>query len=91
MSFQSIFAQAASVIEPETSSVEESGSYFVMITLVTLLFFIMPGCLLYKIIIQAITKKEVSFFKCLFKTILTIIGTIVAVTLLGVIFVGLKG
>jgi hypothetical protein len=54
--------------------------------LMLLFVFIMPGCLLYKIIMQAITKQEVSFFACLFKTILTIIGTIVVVALLGAIF-----
>ncbi len=68
---------------------EESGSYFILTTLMILFIFVMPGCLLYKVIIQATTKKEVSFFKCLFKTILTIIGTIVVVTLLGVILVGI--
>ena len=57
--------------------------------LLLLFFFIMPGCLLYKVIIQATTKKEVSFFKCLFKTILTIIGTIVVVALLGAILEGI--
>jgi len=67
---------------------EESGSYFIMTTLMILFIFVMPGCLLYKVIIQATTKKEVSFFKCLFKTILTIIGTIVVVALLGAIFEG---
>lgn len=68
---------------------EETGSYFILTTLMILFIFVMPGCLLYKVIIQATTKKEVSFFKCLFKTILTIIGTIVVVTLLGVILVGI--
>lgn len=57
--------------------------------LLLLFLFIMPGCLLYKVIIQATTKKEVSFFKCLFKTILTIIGTIVVVALLGAILEGI--
>ena len=68
---------------------EETGSYFILTTLMILFIFVMPGCLLYKVIIQATTKKEVSFFKCLFKTILTLIGTIVVVTLLGVILVGI--
>ena len=68
---------------------EESGSYFILITLMILFIFVMPGCLLYKVIIQATTKKEVSFFKCLFKTILTIIGTIVVVALLGAILEGI--
>ena len=90
MSFQSIFAQAASVIEPEASVAEESGSYFIMMTLMGLLFFIMPGCLLYKVVMQAITKKEVSFFKCLFKTLITIVGTIFVVAILGAILGGLS-
>jgi len=53
--------------------------------LVLLYVFIMPGCLLYKVIIQATTKKEVSFFKCLFKTLATIIVTFIVVFLLALL------
>ncbi|MBQ3148747.1 MAG: hypothetical protein IJB87_05240 [Alistipes sp.] len=54
-------------------------------SLLMLLVFIMPGCLLYKVIIQATTKKEVSFFKCLFKTLATIIVTLIVVFLLALL------
>ncbi len=59
-------------------------------SLLMLLVFIMPGCLLYKVIIQATTKKEVSFFKCLFKTVVTIIVTTLVFVLLAILIATLS-
>ena len=59
-------------------------------SLLMLLVFIMPGCLLYKVIIQATTKKEVSFFKCLFKTVVTIIATTLVFVLLAILIATLS-
>lgn len=64
---------------------EPASSSFYIMTILMLLVFIMPGCLVYKVIMQAITKKEVSYFKCLFKTLLTIFVTFVVVIILSVL------
>jgi hypothetical protein len=99
MSFQSIFAQEEfldfdpSIAEDYGYKIQPSISIDVVSVLtcvVMILMIVMPGCVLYKVVMQAITKKEVSFFKCLFKTLLTIIVTILVVAILGFILEALN-
>lgn len=100
MSFQSIFAQEE-FLDFDPSIAEEYGYNkiqssisidvaTVLAYVVIILMIVMPGCVLYKVVMQAITKKEVSFFKCLFKTLLTIIVTILVVAILGFILEALN-